>query len=132
MLYILLSCSNQLCHKLSQLHNFASANEPVFLLNAVLMIPNIVIRPSLEDTQEALVIAGKNITGVAKGVAQWTGGKPIKVTPPHPLPHPATTNISVSVFTFRCIFNNFTNYICSNVALMVDYVFTVLYFEIFF
>lgn len=56
------------------------ANEPVFLLNALLMIPNIVIRPSLEDVQEALVIAGKHITGVAKGVAQWTGGKQVKVT----------------------------------------------------
>lgn len=52
----------------------------MFLLNALLMIPNIVIRPSLEDVQEALIGAGRNITGVAKGVAQWTGGKQIKVT----------------------------------------------------
>lgn len=96
------------------MHDFASANEPVFLLNAVLMIPNIVIRPSLEDTQEALVIAGKNITGVAKGVAQWTGGKPIKVTPPYPFPFP-----SLPTSVFQCspsdVFNNCMNYI----ALMV-------------
>lgn len=126
--FSILSSSNQLSHDPSQLHNFVSANEPVFLLNAVLMIPNIVIRPSLEDTQEALVIAGKNITGVAKGVAQWTGGKPIKVTPPYPLALPVTTNITVSGFTFRCTFNNCMNYI----ALMVGYFFTFCIFEVFF
>lgn len=93
------------------MHNFDPANEPVFLLNALLMIPNIVIRPSLEETQEALVIAGKNITGVAKGVAQWTGGKPIKVTPPRPLSLPSVAiNNCVSVFTFTSVLNNSTNY----------------------
>lgn len=39
------------------------------------MIPNVTIRPSLEELQEALVTAGKNITGVAKGVGQWNSGK---------------------------------------------------------
>lgn len=39
------------------------------------MIPNVVIKPNLEEVQEALVQAGKNIAGVSKGVAQWTGGK---------------------------------------------------------
>lgn len=39
------------------------------------MIPNMTIKPSLEEIQEALVTAGKNITCVAKGVGQWTGGK---------------------------------------------------------
>jgi hypothetical protein len=39
------------------------------------MIPRVVVRPSLEDVQEALVAAGKFITGVSKGVGQWTGGK---------------------------------------------------------
>ncbi|RZF32385.1 hypothetical protein LSTR_LSTR001849, partial [Laodelphax striatellus] len=48
---------------------------PIFVLNAILMIPNVVIRPSLEEVQEALMTAGKSMTGVAKGVAQWTGGK---------------------------------------------------------
>ncbi|KAG8296780.1 hypothetical protein J6590_049807 [Homalodisca vitripennis] len=67
--------------------NLAVTNMPVFLLNALLMIPNIVIRPSLEDVQEALVIAGRNITGVAKGVAQWTGGKQIKLTTRKKLAH---------------------------------------------
>lgn len=49
---------------------------PVFLLNAVLLIPKVGIKPNLEEIQEALVLAGKNITSVAKGVGQWTGGKP--------------------------------------------------------
>lgn len=57
-----------------------SNSKPVFLLHASLMIPNIAVKPSLEEVQEALVTAGKNITSVAKGVAQWTGGKVIQVT----------------------------------------------------
>ncbi|XP_049782831.1 dynein axonemal heavy chain 5 [Schistocerca cancellata] len=48
---------------------------PVFLLNATLMIPKVVVRPSLEDVQDALATAGKNISSVAKGVGQWTGGQ---------------------------------------------------------
>ncbi|KAJ9592734.1 hypothetical protein L9F63_015614, partial [Diploptera punctata] len=47
----------------------------VFLLHATLMIPKVVVRPSLEEVQEALVAAGKYITGVSKGIGQWTGGK---------------------------------------------------------
>lgn len=43
----------------------------VFLLNAILMIPNISIRPTLDELQEALVTAGKTVTGVSKGVSQW-------------------------------------------------------------
>lgn len=43
----------------------------VFLLNAILMIPNISIRPTLDELQEALVQAGKTVTGVSKGVSQW-------------------------------------------------------------
>jgi dynein heavy chain len=39
------------------------------------MIPRVVVRPSMEDVQEALVAAGKFITNVSKGVGQWTGGK---------------------------------------------------------
>jgi hypothetical protein len=39
------------------------------------MIPRVVVRPSLDDVQEALVAAGKFITNVSKGVGQWTGGK---------------------------------------------------------
>ena len=48
---------------------------PVFLLHATLMIPRVVVRPSLEDVQEALIAAGKFITNVSKGIGQWTGGK---------------------------------------------------------
>ncbi|KAI5700773.1 hypothetical protein M8J75_002754 [Diaphorina citri] len=48
---------------------------PIFLLDAKLRIPSVVISPPLEEVQEALITAGKHITGVAKGVAQWTGGE---------------------------------------------------------
>lgn len=51
--------------------------KPLFVVHSKLMIPNIVIRPTLDELQEALITAGKNITGVAKGVAQWTSGKDV-------------------------------------------------------
>lgn len=51
--------------------------KPIFLVYSTLMIPNIAIRPTLDELQEALITAGKNITGVAKGVAQWTSGKEV-------------------------------------------------------
>lgn len=50
---------------------------PVFLIHSKLMIPNIVIRPTLDELQEALIIAGRNITSVAKGVAQWASEKEV-------------------------------------------------------
>lgn len=46
----------------------------MFVLNSILLIPKIAIQPSLDEVQDVLVLAGKNITSVAKGVAQWTGG----------------------------------------------------------
>ncbi|XP_058454765.1 dynein axonemal heavy chain 5 [Malaya genurostris] len=49
--------------------------KPIFILQSLLMIPNVTIRPNLEELQEALAIAGKQITGVSKGVAQWNTGK---------------------------------------------------------
>lgn len=55
--------------------NKPKPKSPVFLLNSTLMIPNVSIRPSIDDLQEALTTAGKNITGIAKGVAQWSSGK---------------------------------------------------------
>lgn len=48
--------------------------KPVFLLHCSLMIPNVSIHPSLDELQEVLVTVGKNITGVSKGVAQWSSG----------------------------------------------------------
>lgn len=51
--------------------------KPMFLVHSTLMIPNVVIRPTLDDLQDALITAGKNITGVAKGVAQWSSGKEV-------------------------------------------------------
>lgn len=59
--------------KPSELHVF----KPIFLVESKLMIPNVAIKPTLDELQEALMTAGKNITGVAKGVAQWTSGKEV-------------------------------------------------------
>lgn len=52
---------------------------PIFLVHSTLMIPNVAIRPTLDELQDALIAAGKNITGVAKGVAQWTSGKEVRL-----------------------------------------------------
>lgn len=49
--------------------------KPIILLYSTLMIPNVSIKPNLDDLQETLTITGKNISGVSKGVAQWTSGK---------------------------------------------------------
>lgn len=49
--------------------------KPIILLHSTLMIPNVSIKPNLDDLQETLTITGKNISGVSKGVAQWTSGK---------------------------------------------------------
>lgn len=51
--------------------------KPIFLVESKLMIPNVAIRPTLDELQDALITAGKNITGVAKGVAQWSTGKEV-------------------------------------------------------
>lgn len=37
------------------------------------------VKPTVEEIQEALIIAGRNMTGAAKGVGQWTGGKTVQV-----------------------------------------------------
>lgn len=52
---------------------------PIFLVHSTLLIPNVAIRPTLDELQDALIAAGKNITGVAKGVAQWTSGKDVSI-----------------------------------------------------
>jgi dynein heavy chain len=44
------------------------------MLHAMLMIPTVIVKPSLDDVQEVLMSAGKMIAGVAKGVAQWNAG----------------------------------------------------------
>lgn len=62
------------------------ARKPIILLYSTLMIPNVSIKPNLDDLQETLTIVGKNISGVSKGVAQWTSSKdnvhtqPLKLT----------------------------------------------------
>ncbi|KAG6464441.1 hypothetical protein O3G_MSEX014510, partial [Manduca sexta] len=54
--------------------------KPLFLLHAALMIPNVSVTPTLEEIQEVLVLAGKQIAGLSKGVAQWSGGKTARVS----------------------------------------------------
>lgn len=51
--------------------------KPIFLVESKLMIPNVAIKPTLDELQDALITAGKNITGVAKGIAQWSSGKEV-------------------------------------------------------
>lgn len=51
----------------------------MFMLHGVLMIPKVVVQPNLDDVQDALIIAGKFISCVSKGVGQWSGGKTTKV-----------------------------------------------------
>lgn len=43
------------------------------------MIPNVSVKPTLEEIQEVLVQAGKLISGLSKGVSQWSGGKSSRV-----------------------------------------------------
>lgn len=47
----------------------------VFMLHSVLMIPKVGIKPNLDEVQDVLILAGKNITSVSKGVGQWTAGQ---------------------------------------------------------
>ncbi|CAH4038579.1 unnamed protein product [Pieris brassicae] len=56
------------------------AKKPIFLLHAALVIPNVLVKPTLEEIQEVLVLAGKHISGLSKGVAQWTGDKSTRVS----------------------------------------------------
>lgn len=56
------------------------SQKPIFALYAQLQIPNVVIKPNLEELQEILITAGKTITGIAKGVAQWSSGKEAPVS----------------------------------------------------
>ncbi|RZC39074.1 dynein heavy chain 5, axonemal [Asbolus verrucosus] len=57
---------------------YQTDRSPVFVLNSVLLIPKVAVQPNLEEVQEVLNLAGKNITSVSKGVGQWTGGRPQK------------------------------------------------------
>lgn len=52
---------------------------PLFHLNAILKIPNIVVQPDLDEIQDCLILAGKRMSDVSKGVAQWSIGKPQQV-----------------------------------------------------
>ncbi|KAF7265346.1 hypothetical protein GWI33_021235 [Rhynchophorus ferrugineus] len=52
---------------------YKEEREPVFVLNAVLLIPKVGIQPNLDEVQEVLNLAGRNVTSIAKGVGQWAG-----------------------------------------------------------
>lgn len=58
---------------------FYPGENPIFEVHAILMIPSIVIRPSINELQELMIQAGKIMVGVAKGVGQWSGNKKTKV-----------------------------------------------------
>lgn len=62
---------------------FTDQKKPIFLLNATLMIPNVSVKPTLEEIQEVLVLAGKHIVGLSKGITQWSGGKTSRVPKMH-------------------------------------------------
>lgn len=72
------------------------------------MIPKVTIKPSIEDVQEALVMAGKYMTNVSKGVGQWTGGKEKQVgLAPTDLFHPFSPSL-LCLFLFFLVANLFT------------------------
>lgn len=60
-------------------HYVLTEKKPIFLLHAALMIPNVSVKPTLDEIQEVLVLAGKHISGLSKGVTQWSGGKTSRV-----------------------------------------------------
>lgn len=49
----------------------------MFVLSAVLLIPKVGVKPDLEEVQEVLNLAGKNITAVSKGVGQWAANQEV-------------------------------------------------------
>jgi hypothetical protein len=51
-----------------------SASRIVFVLTAYLSIPEIEVRPSIDEVQGVLVQAAKIIISVSKGVGQWRRG----------------------------------------------------------
>ena len=50
----------------------------VFVLTAYLSIPEIEVRPSIDEVQGVLVHAAKIIISVSKGVGQWRKGNASK------------------------------------------------------
>jgi dynein heavy chain len=71
-----------------------SVNSIVFVLTAYLSIPDIEVRPSIDEVQSALVQAGKNILSVSKGVATWR--KSVKK------PRPGSKRITENGFIPNC------------------------------
>lgn len=61
------------------MNTFFLGDSPIFAVNAILMIPSIVIRPGINELQELMIQAGKMMVGVSKGVSQWSGNKKTKV-----------------------------------------------------
>ena len=88
-----------------------SVSSIVFILTAYLSIPDIEVRPAIDEVQSVLVQAGKIILSVSKGVATWkksikntakiknAGGKNGKR---YSLPHSTTTHEILD----RCAFGD--------------------------
>ena len=68
--------------KIDEMMEENSVNSIVFVLTAFLSVPEIEVRPSIDEVQTVLVQAGKIIMSVSKGVSTWRKGegkpKPVK------------------------------------------------------
>ena len=61
--------------KIDEMMEENSVNSIVFVLTAFLSVPEIEVRPSIDEVQTVLVQAGKIIMSVSKGVSTWRKGE---------------------------------------------------------
>lgn len=69
-----LNCLYYYCYGLDK-----EERPPVFVLSAMLLIPKVGVQPDLEEVQEVLNLAGKNITAVSKGIGQWAANQEVSL-----------------------------------------------------
>ncbi|KAF6202133.1 hypothetical protein GE061_004531 [Apolygus lucorum] len=72
---VLIKITRQALEAVRRRFTMHDGNTPVLIIHALLCIPNVIVKPSLDEVQECLLTIGKTITNVARGVSQWTGGK---------------------------------------------------------
>ena len=63
-----------------------SAGDVVFVLSTYLNLPNVEVKPSIDEVQNMLNQAGKIIVSVTKGVGQWRQVKKRVDKPPGFIP----------------------------------------------
>ncbi|BES98150.1 dynein heavy chain [Nesidiocoris tenuis] len=73
---VLIKITRQALEAVRRRFTMHDGNTPVLIIHALLLIPNVIVKPSLDEVQECLLTIGKTITNVARGVSQWSGGKP--------------------------------------------------------